>query len=77
MTPTKPAAIALYPFEHFDPARRRWVAGRYRATLEDIGARHGPFRVTGAPELREPGDSSRLTAGHLASASARTSEGEN
>lgn len=72
MSGTQPReAIALYPFEHFDPVRRRWVAGRYRGTLDDIGARHGPFRITGAPKIRESGNPSTLTAGHLASSPRR------
>ena len=57
--------IVLYPFEHFDLRTRRWLRARYVAQLEEIAMRYPAFRVTGAPEIRD-GDSSRLTAGHLA-----------
>lgn len=58
--------IELYPFEYFDPMRRRWVRGRYVAAIDEIGTRHGAFRIAGAPEVREvPDDWRELTAGNL------------
>jgi hypothetical protein len=58
--------LALYPFEHFDLIRRRWVRGRYRGEVHELAERHGAIRITGAPELRDRGDPARLAAGHVA-----------
>lgn len=63
---TTPTELLLYPFESFDPVRRRWVKARHVATLEDLGRDGHPFRVVGAPERREVRDAGMLTAGHLA-----------
>ena len=61
------SSIALYPFRHFDIARRRWVIARYRAQLQTIAERYPAFQITGAAEIRDGGgDPFQLTAGHLA-----------
>ncbi len=66
--------IALYPFEYWGLARKRWVRARYVAELDEIGQRHCAFRVLGPPELREAGASDSLTAGHLARGGRSTRE---
>lgn len=49
------SSIALYPFRHFDPVRKRWVKARYKATREDIATRYpaGEWEITGPPEIRD------------------------
>lgn len=37
----------LFPFRYFDPLRKRWVQGRYKATLEQIEARYAQWEITG------------------------------
>ena len=45
--------LALYPFRFIDPVTGRWTRGRYRATLQELGARYARWETTGAPEIRE------------------------
>jgi len=64
--------LVLFAFEYLDPVRRRWIRARYRATIEDIAARHpAGHRLIGEPEVREVGDPAALTAGHIAVAPRR------
>ena len=58
--------IGLYPFEFFDPLRRRWVRARYRASLEEIAARYPQHRIVCEPEFRDVGEPAAITAGQLA-----------
>ena len=58
--------IELFPFEFFDPIRKRWMRARYLATLREIAARHPQHRIVGSAEVREVGNPGALTAGHLA-----------
>jgi hypothetical protein len=43
----------LYAFSYYDPIRKRWLRARYKATVENIRARHAEFRLEGEPEIRE------------------------
>jgi hypothetical protein len=57
--------VVLYPFEHFDVIRRKWIRARYVATLENIAMLGDPFRIVGQPEIREgPRDSRIITENH-------------
>lgn len=39
--------LELFPFSYFDELRGRWVRARYKATREDIAARHERWEITG------------------------------
>lgn len=52
--------IELYPFSYYDPLRRRWIRASYVATIEDISSSYRPFRILGAPEVREGPKDSRI-----------------
>jgi hypothetical protein len=56
--------LPLFPFEYFDPIRKRWVQARYRALFDAIADRGQPFRITGPGWSPSAGGSG--TAGHLA-----------
>ena len=56
--------LLLYPFDYYDPIRRRWVRARYVAELSVIAERYEASRIVGPPEIRE-GDGTGLTAGHV------------
>ena len=58
------AMVVLYPFEIFDPIRKRWRPARWKATAEDIAARGA--RICGPAEIRAGGG----TAAHLQSSPA-------
>jgi hypothetical protein len=55
--------IELYPFSYYDEIRRRWVRARYRASREEIAARHPQHRIEGPPEVREFERDSRILSG--------------
>jgi hypothetical protein len=48
----------LYPFEIFDPLKKRWRRTRWRATMADIEARGG--RIVGPGWLPNPTGQFRL-----------------
>jgi hypothetical protein len=45
-------ALVLFPFSYYDLLRRRWMRARYVASLDEIAARYGCFRIEGLPEIR-------------------------
>lgn len=45
--------LELWEFSYYDPIRKRWIKGRYRARREEIAARYPQHRIEGAPEIRE------------------------
>ena len=47
-------AVELFPFRYRDPLTGRWVKARYRATPEEIAARHTEWEITGPAEMRSP-----------------------
>lgn len=47
--------IELRAFSYFDSLRKRWVKGRYRASVSDIAARYQEYRIEGEPEIRSGG----------------------
>jgi hypothetical protein len=46
--------LELFPFRYREPLTGRWVKARYKATREDIAARHAEWEITGSAELRRP-----------------------
>lgn len=48
--------LELYPFRYRDPLTGRWINARYKATGEEIAARHGEWEITGPAEVRSPID---------------------
>jgi hypothetical protein len=40
-------AAELFPFKYFDSIRGRWIQARYKATPEEIAARHARWEITG------------------------------
>src|SRR5690348_12725685 len=44
--------LRLYPFKFRDPATGCWTKARYKATLNDIGARYAEWMIDGEPEIR-------------------------
>jgi hypothetical protein len=44
----------LYPFRYRDSLTGRWVKARYKATPEEIAARHVEWEITGPAEIRSP-----------------------
>ena len=44
--------MALFPFRYRDPLTGRWIKARYKATREEIAARHGEWEITGPAEVR-------------------------
>lgn len=56
--------LERYPFEQYDPVRRRWIRARWKAEIDQLGEK--PFRILGPPEVREaPDDPQGLTCGHV------------
>jgi hypothetical protein len=53
--------LLLYQFRYYDEVRRGWVRSRYRATVEDIRARHAQYELLGEPEKRPVGDPKAVT----------------
>jgi hypothetical protein len=45
-------AHELFPFRYRHPLTGRWVNARYKATAEEIAARHTEWEITGPAELR-------------------------
>ena len=52
LQPLAPDAVLLYPFRYRDPLTRKWFRARYKATLEEIAARHVDWELTGPAEIR-------------------------
>ena len=44
----------LYPFRYRDPVTGKWVRARYRASVEDIAARHRTWEITGPVNRPSP-----------------------
>jgi len=44
----------LYPFRYRDPVTGKWVRARYRATVENIAARHATWEITGPVSRPSP-----------------------
>jgi hypothetical protein len=44
--------MELYPFRYRDPLTGRWVKARYKATPEEIAARHAEWEIVGPAEVR-------------------------
>jgi len=52
MVPRMAPLLRLYPFKYRDPISGTWIKARYKATLEDIRARHADWMIAGEPEVR-------------------------
>lgn len=46
--------LELFPFRYRDPLTGRWVKARYKATRQEIAARHVEWEITGPAEVRSP-----------------------
>lgn len=46
--------LQLFPFCYRDSLTGRWVKARYKATREEIGARHAEWEIIGPAEPRAP-----------------------
>jgi hypothetical protein len=46
--------LELYPFRYRDPLTGRWVKARFKATREEIAARHEEWEITGPADARAP-----------------------
>jgi hypothetical protein len=45
-------SLELFPFRYRDPRTGRWINARYKATPEEIAARHAEWEITGPAEIR-------------------------
>lgn len=45
-------ALELFPFRYRDPLTGRWTKARYKATREEIAARHADWEIVGPAEIR-------------------------
>ena len=45
-------ALERYPFRYRDALTGRWTRARYKATREEIVARHAEWEITGPAEIR-------------------------
>jgi hypothetical protein len=52
--PEVTVAVELFPFRYLDPMTGRWVKARYKATQDEIAARHAEWEITGPAEVRSP-----------------------
>jgi hypothetical protein len=46
--------VTLFPFRHRDSLSGRWIKACYKATREEIAARHAEWEITGLAEVRSP-----------------------
>ena len=44
--------VTLYRFRYRDPLTGRWIKARYKATPEEIAARHAEWEIVGPAETR-------------------------
>ena len=44
--------VTLYRFRYRDPLTGRWIKARYKATPEEIAARHAEWEIAGPAETR-------------------------
>lgn len=52
--PRMSETLIVYPFRYRDPRTKRWVKARYKATQNEIAARHVDWELMGSGEERRP-----------------------